>query len=157
MHILSPEADSCSSGISGRERMSIGNISWPISANDCCRIVHGLNPWPLEHQFGVHPTEPPRPALLVSECKYFSWYGIKYRYSSIGIYSRTSVAQIPMARLPRMSQTGSWVRRDFLQIRYKDNLGRCFFLYLANVCCVHSLELPQWGNSNEYTQHTFII
>ena len=32
-----------------------------------------------------------------------------------------------------------------------------FFFYLANVCCVHSLESPRWGNSNEYTQHTFII
>ena len=23
--------------------------------------------------------------------------------------------------------------------------------------CVYSLELPQWGNSNEYNQHTIII
>ena len=25
------------------------------------------------------------------------------------------------------------------------------------VCCVYSLELPHWGNSNEYTQHTIIV
>ena len=31
-------------------------------------------------------------------------------------YSRTSVARTPMARLPWMSRTRSWVRRDFLQI-----------------------------------------
>ena len=31
------------------------------------------------------------------------------------------------------------------------------FFCLANVCCVHSLEWPWWGDSNEYTQHTFII
>ena len=30
-------------------------------------------------------------------------------------------------------------------------------IYLANVCCVHSLESPRRGDSNEYTQHTFIL
>ena len=25
------------------------------------------------------------------------------------------------------------------------------------VCWVYSLELPQWGNSNEYTRHTFLV
>ena len=32
-----------------------------------------------------------------------------------------------------------------------------FIMELNVVCCVHSLELPQWGNSNEYTQHTIIV
>ena len=31
-----------------------------------------------------------------------------------------------------------------------------FFLFLhKNICCGYSLEAPQWGASNEYTQHMF--
>ena len=31
-----------------------------------------------------------------------------------------------------------------------------FFLFLhENICCGYSLEVPQWGTSNEYQQHTF--
>ena len=26
-----------------------------------------------------------------------------------------------------------------------------FLFYRETVCCVYSLELPHWGNSNEYT------
>ena len=29
------------------------------------------------------------------------------------------------------------------------------YLLLQNVCCGYSLELPPWGNSNEYPQHVF--
>ena len=36
MHILSPETDNCPSWISGRERMSVENISWSISTKECC-------------------------------------------------------------------------------------------------------------------------
>ena len=32
-----------------------------------------------------------------------------------------------------------------------------FFFYNEIVCSVYSLESPQWGNSNEYTQHTIIV
>ena len=51
-------------------------------------------------------------------------------------YSRTSVARTPMARLPWTSQTRSWVRRDFLQVRYTDNLGRfsSIILQMYAVC-----------------------
>ena len=28
-------------------------------------------------------------------------------------------------------------------------------LFDFDVCCVYSLESPRWGDSNEYTQHTF--
>ena len=31
-----------------------------------------------------------------------------------------------------------------------------FFFILIMVCCVYSLESPQWGDSNEDTQHTFM-
>ena len=52
------------------------------------------------------------------------------------IYSRTSMARTPMALLPWMSRTRSRVRRDFLQIRYTDNLGRfsTFILQMYAVC-----------------------
>ena len=46
MHILSPETDNCPSWISGRERMTVENISWSISTKECCRPRQGLNPRP---------------------------------------------------------------------------------------------------------------
>ena len=35
VHILSPETDNCPSWISGRERMTVENISWSISMKEC--------------------------------------------------------------------------------------------------------------------------
>ena len=46
MHILSPETDNCPSWISGRERMTVENISWSISTKECCRPRRGLKPIP---------------------------------------------------------------------------------------------------------------
>ena len=46
MHILSPETDNCPSWISRRERMTVENISWSISMQECCRPRRGLNPRP---------------------------------------------------------------------------------------------------------------
>ena len=46
VHILSPETDNCPLWISGRERMTVENISWSISTKECCRPRRGLNPWP---------------------------------------------------------------------------------------------------------------
>ena len=46
MHILSPETDNCPSWISGRERITVENISWSISTKECCRPRWGLNPRP---------------------------------------------------------------------------------------------------------------
>ena len=46
VHILSPETDNCPSWISGRERMTVENISWSISTKECCRSRRGLNPRP---------------------------------------------------------------------------------------------------------------
>ena len=47
VHILSPETDNCPSWISGRERMSVENISWSISTKECCRPRRGLKPRPF--------------------------------------------------------------------------------------------------------------
>ena len=46
VHILSPGTDNCPSWISGRERMTVENISWSISTKECCRPWRGLNPRP---------------------------------------------------------------------------------------------------------------
>ena len=37
---------SCPSWISGREKMTVENISWLISTKECCRPRRGLNPRP---------------------------------------------------------------------------------------------------------------
>ena len=46
VHIFSPETDNCPSWISGRERMTVENISWSISTKECCRPRRELNPRP---------------------------------------------------------------------------------------------------------------
>ena len=46
VHILTPETDNCPSWISGRERMTVENISWSISTKECCQPRRGLNPPP---------------------------------------------------------------------------------------------------------------
>ena len=38
------ESDNCPSWISGRERMTVENISWSIPTKECCRPRRGLNP-----------------------------------------------------------------------------------------------------------------
>ena len=52
MHILLPETDNCPSWISGRERMTVENISWSISTKECCCPRRGLNPQPPGLQSG---------------------------------------------------------------------------------------------------------
>ena len=41
VHILSPETDNCPSWISGRERMTVENISWSISTKEYCQTRGG--------------------------------------------------------------------------------------------------------------------
>ena len=55
---LSPVTDNCPSWISGRERMTVENILWSISMEECCQTLLGSNlPLP-DHQSDVHLTEP---------------------------------------------------------------------------------------------------
>ena len=72
MHILSLVTDNCPTWISGRERMAVEMVSWPISMNliECCRT--GLpNLQPLEHQSNAHPTKLLGPALKKEWYTYF--------------------------------------------------------------------------------------
>ena len=67
MHILSPETDNCPSWISGRERMTIENISWSIFTKECCRPRRGWTRDLLVSSRTAHPTEAglPKRYLLV--------------------------------------------------------------------------------------------
>ena len=64
VHILSPETDNCPSWISGRERMTVENISWSISTKECCRPRRGRTRDLLVSSRTAHRTEPLRPAGL---------------------------------------------------------------------------------------------
>ena len=46
--------------------MTVKNISRSISTKECCRPRRGLNPQLLVSGRTVHPSEPPRPALVHS-------------------------------------------------------------------------------------------
>ena len=68
-------------------------------------------------------------------------------------YSITSMARTP---------DGSFTLDDFSvptkSFSSSKQIFRDFFLfYHGIVCCVHSLESPHRGDSNEYTQHTIIV
>ena len=56
MHILSPVTDNCPSWISGRERMAVEIISWPISTKESYR-AWGSHPRPSPYQADAHLTE----------------------------------------------------------------------------------------------------
>ena len=102
-------------------------------------------------------------------CGYFlqcSWWGNSSESHIIWFnskYSRTSMAWTALGLwkfVRDMDSSSHWgliiaPRQD----ANGDNLGMSFrevFFYLCYkiVCWVYSLELPCWGNSNEYTQHT---
>ena len=61
------------------------------------------------------------------------------------------MTRTPMARLP-------WLTRTIVKKKILRGISKKLFLfYQENVCCVHILESPQRGESNEYTQLTFIL
>ena len=88
MHILSPEIGNCPSWISGRERMTVENISWSNLHKRMLSTRRGSNPKPPDHQWDAHPTEPPKPAWLwlfldnFYDCNYFWTTSILFLYLS---------------------------------------------------------------------------
>ena len=64
VHIPSPVTDICPSWISGRERMPVEIISWPISTKQCCQSW-GSNPRTSAYQADADPTELPRPVYSI--------------------------------------------------------------------------------------------
>ena len=74
------------------------------------------------------------------------------------IYSRTSIAWTPMARLPWLIRTHFFQSlRSSSDSPRKQIFREIFLFYREIVCCVYSLESPHRGDSNEYTQHTIIV
>ena len=67
VHILSLETDNCPSWISGRERMTVENISWSLSTKDVADLGGGWTRDFLVSSRTAHPTEPPRPATRLFE------------------------------------------------------------------------------------------
>ena len=62
-------------------------------------------------------------------------------------YNRTWIAQTPMAHLLWNSSDSS-----------RKQIFRKIFLFCHEIVyCMYSLELPHWGNSNEYTQNTCTV
>ena len=63
VHLLSPATDNCPSWISGRERMTVENISWSISTKECCRPRRSRTRDVL-----ISSRTPPRPARFCLSC-----------------------------------------------------------------------------------------
>ena len=72
-------------------------------------------------------------------------------------YSRTSMTWTLLARLPPLFRTRSWVSWKNSVAADLGKLRLIFFFILKMVCCLYSLVSPQWGNSNENTQNTFML
>ena len=113
MHILSPETDNCPSWISGRERMTVENISWSITTKECCRPRRGLNPRPP----GLHSDGA---SNWVTEAGCEAWYVVsKYQYFTFlqvmwqKLYSRFSIwpSYFIIYRPEHQSITCSFVER----------------------------------------------
>ena len=122
MHILSPETDNCPSWISGRERMTVENISWSISTKEYCRPPRGLNP---------------RPPGLQSDgaSNWATEAGTLFSYSAHSTENIHLKRHIPIGRV-----------KIFFQPKHID----IFFISPQKHMLWYSLELPRWGNSNEY-------
>ena len=74
-------------------------------------------------------------------------------------YSRTSMARTSLRPWKFVRDMGSSSHWGLImapaQKANSDNLGNFSIFYTMIVCWVYSLESPRWGDSNEYTQHTW--
>ena len=72
------------------------------------------------------------------------------------INSQISIARTTMARLPWPNSFLS--PYEILPIAQENKtFTEIFSFYPEIVCCVYSLQSPHRGDSNEYTQHAFIV
>ena len=82
VHILSPETYNCPSWISGREKMTLENISW--SWKNAADLGGGWTRDLLVSSRTAHPTEPPRLAHPTCNCQPITlldpdcWYKFTY-------------------------------------------------------------------------------
>ena len=88
---------------------------------------------------------------IVLEWLNFCWKGRQIA-SHLSIYSKTSMARTPLALLPRLFWTRSWVptknliASDIFKFRI---IREIFVFYIDNSCCVYTFESPRRGDSNE--------
>ena len=152
MHILSPETDNCPSWISGRERMTVENISWSISTEECCRPRRGLNQRPPGLQLNAHPTEPLRPAhtnnqnichwsfFLVTIESYHSCVMWKPAFQQLTywnislIFPRKQVLTFYSNRLPKRQY--AWNVKAFFYGKNKKNFPNVVCWNFYSVCSV---------------------
>ena len=74
--------------------------------------------------------------------------------ASVLVYSRTSIARTPMARLPWPIRTHFLSPYEILPLAQENKyLGKFSYFIMK----LYSLESPHRGDSNEYTQHTIIV
>ena len=108
MHILSPETDNCPSWISGRERMTVENISWSISTKESCRPQRGLNPRPpgLLDCASNWATEAGRTASWISD-----WNNFSYFWSTSDPDTAYQVS----------SQLAFWIMKKTFEIDFQDS------------------------------------
>ena len=70
-------------------------------------------------------------------------------------YSRTSMARTPLGPWKVVRDRCSSIQWGLIIAQRPGGTIRISLIfYNMKVCCVFSLESPQWGDSNEYTQYT---
>ena len=160
MHILSPETDNCPSWISGRERMTVENISWSISMKEWCRPRRGLNPRPPDSSRTAHPTEPLRPIEHVWPMSKSSWISMTNVQIILHICYGCPAHHVPLLALNcHITKTCLYNFDPLKPHFYIVKLGYTgvyiiFLISAQNIDCGYSLEPPR-GGSNEYPQSMF--
>ena len=144
--------------------MTIENISWSISMNECCRIRRGLNPLPPDYQYDVHLTEPPRsahtetdrPEQTVLAFSYFrenfmlGWVEHEKSFITSGP-EQTVQTQIRCHRAQHRFRFYIFHSSSKIKTHPQLCLGCFGFTQLQK-----GILLFQGGTSNEYPQHVFI-
>ena len=184
MHILSPETDNCPSWISGREGLTVENISWSLSTKECCRPRRGLNPRPPDLQSdgaanwateaGIHPVYNYMYLhvtweLLRGKCAFVINAGTEDR--SACAYTHFDQGLIVCLKLFRHDRiyrkhyenTPMQINRKFyLQKNWnlsdKKNPKKTSYIFhisAQSIECGYSLEPPRRGGSNKYPQSLF--
>ena len=124
---------------------------------ECCRprqVMESATSWsPVGHASN----EPPRPAV-----------------GTISTYMGYNKTKKNNSRLLKYTVEHGWLEHQWLVYHGKFELvleflwnssdssrkqifKEIFLFYCEIAYCVYSLELPHWGDSNEYTQHTITV
>ena len=166
VHILLSETDNCPSWISGRERMTLENISWSISTKECCRPRQGFEPataWSPVRCASNWATEASTWDLVIRDKNVLSWTMDYPCPDELNImkesYSTQSSRYSERHHLFPKILPLKWICccKEFLMSRMICNGCHVLFLFLHRTYVFgYLLELPQWGNSNKYPKNTML-